>query len=213
MALPALCFSLSGARRSRPPHLRGSCQLGTAHPAPNPHPPPGAHSAPPQGRGRTDTPLNSPGEGLLHLGFKRRQTAGEPIPGPPPPRDSEPLRLLRKGHQQEDHLPCLVTPVRQPSPWAPGSRLGVMLPPSSGSQGLSVLHPLLKDPPRSLSSWPLPDLPLPGEAFRVLQVEVSQQNWKEALYHQGPPLESWLGPVMGTALQKEGKGSGSWTPG
>lgn len=154
------------------PHLGGSCQLGTTCPGPSPHPLPGTktHRVPPWGRGRRDTPLNPPGGGLPHLRFMRGQTAGELMPGPPPPRESEPPRPPPKGHQQEDCLPCLVLPA-QPSPWAPGNHPGVrlrVLPRSSGSQHLSALHPLSKDPPRSLSSCPQHAPQLREEALQEL---------------------------------------------
>lgn len=158
--------------------------MGTAHRAPNPHLLPAAE-APPQGRGRTDTPLSSPGEGLPHLGFMRRQTAGELVPGPPSPRDSKPLRPLPQGHQQEEQLPCLVPPA-QPSLWAPGHHPGMrprVPPPSLGRQYLSILHPLLKDPSRSWSGCPQLAPRLWEEAFQGLQVEVPGQNWGEGPFH------------------------------
>lgn len=150
--------------------------MGTAHPAPTPHPPIGAepHSGAPRGRERRDTPLNIPEERLPHLAFVRRQTARELTPGPPPPRDSKRLKPLPKGHQQEDCLRFLVPPA-QPSPWASGHHPGVrlrVLPPSSGSHHLYVLCPLLKGPPSSLSSCALPAPPPQEAAFQVLPVEV-----------------------------------------
>lgn len=181
VAPPAWQFSLSGARRSHSPHLGNTRQLGTVYPAPNPHPPLGnkTRNAPLQGRRRAEgDPLNSPGGGPLHLGLTRRQTAGEPIPRSPPHSDLELLRPQPQGHQQEDHLPCLVTAV-SPRPWAPGShpRVKLRVPPSgSGSQHPSVPRPLVKGPPRPLPSCPPPDRPPQEEASLVPQAEVPRQN-------------------------------------